>query len=114
MMGNLKMCLALKVKEDSRTRPFSPIPSDTRKGDLIVGSYFGTELLSSQYMDYHRIFNCEMIPKVIERRGTLYKYCGHIRQFAEKMFGEERWAYLESMKRKYDPNNILNRGVLFD
>ncbi|NJD77868.1 MAG: FAD-binding oxidoreductase [Candidatus Methanoperedens sp.] len=114
MMGNLKMCLALRVKEDSQTRPFSPIPSDTKKGDLIFGSYFGTELLSKNYNDYHRIFNHEMIPKVIEQGGTLYKYCGHVRPFAEKMFSGERWSYLQSIKKKYDSNNILNRGVLFE
>jgi FAD/FMN-containing dehydrogenase len=114
MMGNLKMCLALRVKEDSKTRPFSPIPQDTKKGDMIYGSYFGSELLSKNYTDYHRIFNYDMIPKVIEQGGTLYKYCGHVRQFAEKMFHEERWAHLQNTKKKYDPNNILNRGVLFE
>ncbi|VVB95261.1 D-lactate dehydrogenase (acceptor) [uncultured archaeon] len=108
------LILAHRVTEDSKTRPFSPFPSEIKKGDLIFGTYFGAELLSKDYLKYHQTFNHEMIKKTIEVGGMLYKYGGYVRQFAEKMFPEERWAYLLDMKEKYDPNNILNRGVLFE
>ena len=108
------LILAHRVTEDSKTRPFSPFPSEIKKGDLIFGTYFGAELLSKDYLKYHQTFNHEMIKKTIEMGGMLYKYGGYVRQFAEKMFPEERWAYLLNIKEKYDPNNILNRGVLFE
>ncbi len=109
-----KLCLALRVKEDSKTRPFSPFPSEINKGDLIFGSYFGTEIFSKDYLKYQQTFNEKMIKKTIEKGGMLYKYCGDVKMYAKNMFSEERWAYLIDIKKKYDPNNILNRGVLFE
>ncbi|TAN46134.1 MAG: FAD-binding oxidoreductase [Candidatus Methanoperedens sp.] len=113
-MGNLKLCLGLRVKEDSKTRPFSPIPLDIKKDDLIFGLNFGTELLSKDYLRYQKFFSSEIIRKAVGMGGMLYKYGGHVRQFAEEMFSDERWGYLLEIKKKYDPNNILNRGVLFE
>ncbi len=109
-----KICLASRVKEDSKTRPFSPFPSNINKGDLVFGSYFGTDIYLKDYLKYHQLFNCKMIEKAIKMRCMLYKYCGNIRKFAKNTFLEERWNYLSRIKKKYDPNNILNRGVLFE
>lgn len=114
VLGNLKLCLALRVKEDSKTRPFSPIPSSVKKGDLIFGSYFGAEIATDDYSNYQEQFTFEMINKAIDIGGMLYKYGGHVKQFAPKLFSEERWKNLMEIKKKYDPNNILNRGVLFE
>lgn len=114
---NHKLCLALRVKENAQSRPFSPIPSGINNGDLIFGAYFGTNLVFndySNYLKYNNIFNFEMINKTAEIGGMLYKYCGDVKESTKKMFSEERWAYLVSIKKKYDPNNILNRGVLFE
>lgn len=108
------LILAHRVTNDSSTRPFSPFPSEINKGDLIYGTYFGAELLSRDYLKYHQVFNHEMINKTIEMGGMLYKYGGYVRQFAERMFPEERWGNMVNIKKEYDPNNILNRGVLFE
>ncbi len=114
MIGNLKLVLALRVKEDSKTRPFSPFPSSIQKNDLIFGSYFGAEISTKDYDIYQKNFNNKMIKKVIDMNGMLYKYCGHVKEFAKEMFQEERWNNLIKIKKKYDPNNILNRGILFE
>lgn len=113
-VGNLKLVLGLRVKEDSKTRPFSPIPSSIKKNDLIFGTYFGAEIATRNYDNYHQNFNCKMIKKAVDMDGMLYKYCGHVKQYARFLFKEERWNHLIEIKRKYDPNNILNRGVLFE
>ncbi len=113
-MGTLRLCLGMRVKEDSKTRPFSPVPPGIKKGDLIFGLNFGTELLSRDYLRYQQVFSNEIIRKAIGMGGTLYKYGGHVRQFGKEMFSDEKWEYLLDIKKKYDPNNILNRGVLFE
>lgn len=113
-LSYLKLILAHKVEEDARSRPFIPLPSNFHKGDLAFGSYFGAAHLTKDYELYQREFNNMMIERTIAERGLLYKYCGHVKQYAERLFGEERWAHLVEIKQKYDPNNILNRGVLFE
>ncbi len=113
-LSNLRLTLAYKVIEDARSRPFIPLPSNFEKGDFAFGSYFGAQHLTKYYELYQREFNNKMIERTIEEKGLLYKYCGHVKQYAEKLLGEERWAHLVEIKQKYDPYNILNRGVLFE
>lgn len=113
-MSNLRLALGSKVMEDSRTRPFCPIPSHIQRGDMAFGSYFGSVQLSKNYTSYQHEFNEKMIERAVECGCMLYKYCGHVKHFAERMFGAERWAQLIEIKQKYDPENILNRGVLFE
>lgn len=113
-LSNLKITLSSKVLADKHSRPFCPLPDNFEKGDMAFGSYFGSQHLTKHYELYQNGFNNKMIERMIEDKGHLYKYCGHVKQYAERMFGEERWAHLVDIKQKYDPNNIINRGVLFE
>ncbi len=113
-LSNLRLTLAYKVVEDARSRPFIPLPSNFEKGDYVFGSYFGAQHRTKDYELYQREFNNKMIERTIEEKGLLYKYCGHVKQYAERLLGEERWAHLVEIKQKYDPCDILNRGVLFE
>lgn len=113
-LSNTRLTLAYKVVQDARSRPFIPLPSNFEKGDYAFGSYFGSQHLTKDYELYQREFNNKLIERTIDDRGLLYKYGGHVKQFAQRLFGEERWASLVETKQKYDPENILNRGVLFE
>jgi len=66
-MSNQTICLGSKIVEDSRSRPFSPIPPEFKKGDIIYGSYFGSGLLSKNFPSYQHDFNDTMIGKRLTR-----------------------------------------------